>query len=517
MVFPAITIVRNALEMEYIPACREALCIVSRCIEWRYDGLCNESDEEVEEAGGDDLESKHTVRRGSRVMNIPRRQKGPGWHSRNTNSHQLFIDMVDVLVQFVDSVPQPLTGALIDLGPLLAVLARSARLVEWSDDWYSSWLVLVGWWIVCLAGPILFRYALPLVIALTALVLTWIAGRRESGLLVTETVLQNALADLSTIRGALPEQRRPTPWPPIVTLRTAAFLSIPWLLLTYFISTQIILAVIGTVVLTHRAPWVRVLCSVIWRSAFVRSCVYRVGAYITGQGLPKYVVSNQPTPTTPSAVPSLRFLFTVYENQRWWMGLDWTAALLPSERPSWSSPSLHAVSPPNSFTLPEATTTYLPSADGQSRIKRTAVWRWEEAEWRLAVHKEGGSLSRVERTPPAVDGTQPSAQVPSGSRLLRAATRSSSASIPNSDADTPSDNTDQNHSEEPQTDPDGWIYADNKWENNSHRGGLGKVRLTVITHPYTHHSQPPPPLHSSPDTGAGLVWLLLQNPSRSSS
>lgn len=29
------------------------------------------------------------------------------------------------------------------------------------------------------------------------------------------------------------------------------------------------------------------------------------------------------------------FRFEVHENQRWWMGLDWTSALLPQERPSW--------------------------------------------------------------------------------------------------------------------------------------------------------------------------------------
>lgn len=29
------------------------------------------------------------------------------------------------------------------------------------------------------------------------------------------------------------------------------------------------------------------------------------------------------------------FRFEIYENQRWWMGLDWTHALLPGERPTW--------------------------------------------------------------------------------------------------------------------------------------------------------------------------------------
>ena len=30
---------------------------------------------------------------------------------------------------------------------------------------------------------------------------------------------------------------------------------------------------------------------------------------------------------------------------------------------------------------------------------------------------------------------------------------------------------------EPFTDQDGWIYGDNKWENQSSKGGIGKVSL----------------------------------------
>ena len=33
--------------------------------------------------------------------------------------------------------------------------------------------------------------------------------------------------------------------------------------------------------------------------------------------------------------------------------------------------------------------------------------------------------------------------------------------------------------EEPLTDPDGWVYADNKWEGASSKGGMGKVRRSL--------------------------------------
>ncbi|KAF5351806.1 hypothetical protein D9756_007391 [Leucocoprinus leucothites] len=393
--------------------------------------------------------------------------------------------MVEVLAHFVDSVPQPLTDALVHLAPALAVAARISRLVAWNDDWYSSCLALAGWWLVCLAAPPLFRYAFPV---LTALCIGWTA-RRQPPPLVTETVLQNAIADLTALRGVLPTLFTVS-LPPIALFRAAAILTIPWLILTYLVPSRLLVAIIGSLLICHRAPWARILRSVLWKSAFVRTGVHSAQAFLTGQLLPEFVSSNQPTPTTPAPVPSLRFLFTVYENQRWWMGLDWTAALLPSERPSWCSPALHPVSPPTAFTLPDPTTVYLPAPDGKSRIKRTAIWNWDESEWRLLVRKQGSSLSRIERPPPSIDDSSPltpssSTVTSSGSRLLKAAAnkfKESSNSItspqpssPNSpSADLQDASNDQDDSGEPLTDPDGWIYGDNKWESQSHRGGLGK-------------------------------------------
>ena len=63
--------------------------------------------------------------------------------------------------------------------------------------------------------------------------------------------------------------------------------------------------------------------------------------------------------------------------QRWWIGLEWTQALLPNERPSWSDPT-HAPSvPPGAFTLPSSSTT---TFDGTTR---TYTWKWLDPEWRI--------------------------------------------------------------------------------------------------------------------------------------
>ena len=125
-----------------------------------------------------------------------------------------------------------------------------------------------------------------------------------------------------------------------------------------------------------------------------------------------------------------RFAFIMYENQRWWMGLDWTAALLPGERPSWCSASQAPLSPPAAFALPAPTTVFLP-VDGvpDAREKLTATWTWAEPEWQVVVRRDG----------------EPSAEV-EGVENLEV------------------------------TDADGWVYVDNKWEGPSGKGGIGKVR-----------------------------------------
>ncbi|EEB87195.1 hypothetical protein MPER_15556, partial [Moniliophthora perniciosa FA553] len=136
--------------------------------------------------------------------------------------------------------------------------------------------------------------------------------------------------------------------------------------------------------------------------AWLRWCIYHLWAFLSGQPLPPRALSKpvEANISPSEAANSLRFLFTIYENQRWWMGLDFTAALLPSERPSWSTQSGQPIQPPNLFTLPEDTVVYLRERDGK-RVKRTATWRWEEPEWKVLVRKEDGATNRVERPLPS--------------------------------------------------------------------------------------------------------------------
>lgn len=268
-------------------------------------------------------------------------------------------------------------------------------------------------------------------------------------------------------------------------------LYIPYSILVFLVRLRVIVAVAGTVILTWNAPWAVVAREDLWHSAWFRWSVYHIWSFISGQPLslpsqpyPTAVKSKTKTDpkageTTVTTAEPIRFLFAIYENQRWWMGLDWTAALLPQERPAWSTASEEPVSPPSAFILPPPTTVYLPHEKG--RAKHTATWTWEEDEWRVLRKLEGSSTSRVERPLPSLKEELHS------SRLLKAAGKvkdvKDAAKIGHEKKDKEKEEEEHSDSDEPLTDTDGWVYAGNKWEGSSGKGSMGKVCPARILFP----------------------------------
>lgn len=294
---------------------------------------------------------------------------------------------------------------------------------------------------------------------------------RSSQPLVTEVTLQNIVSDLQSIQSLLPS------FPPLpetrVLIRTLLLLYAPLLAVTYCIRLRILIAIAGTLLVTYRAPWAIVLRKTLWRSAHIRWIIYNLWSHLSGQPILSASIPHDADASSTKPLNTLRFLFTIYENQRWWMGLDWTAALLPGERPSWCSAAQYPVSPPNAFSLPKSTTVTVSDSKGM-RVRRTAIWRWEEPEWRVMVRRGDGGLSRVERPLPSMDKE-------GASRLLKGKRRESSGSTtatpPTPAGDLLEDNADNVDDASPDlaTDSDGWVYGDNKWENQSSKGGMSKA------------------------------------------
>ncbi|KAF8441379.1 Peroxin/Dysferlin domain-containing protein [Boletus edulis BED1] len=412
------------------------------------------------------------------------------------------------VVDFVSATPPSLTLLLVPLAPLIHHARHLTDILSWTAHWEESVLLLALWWSLCLFADLTLRFFLPVAVLFVFALRHW-SDPTASGPTppATEAVLHALVDDLAALNALLPDPSLPVP--SLTLVRIAAVLYLPYLVLTYLVPLPICIAISGTLLIIHRARWARNARAALARSAHLRWAFYHFASLLSGTPLPTpltpppeyasrpvsgatdYSSAHSHTdddPSAPRPSPPLRFLYTVYENQRWWVGLDWTAALLPGERPSWCSASQLPLPPPSTFSLPSPTISFVPVGK-HGRAKRMARWTWEEPEWRVVVRKEGqGGLWRIEKAPPkdTPDDTGTAA------RMLRAARGSSTSESPERDKKQLADLADSSiipaHEDDIVTDPEGWAYGDNKWEGANSKGGMGKytryrrwTRIAVLT------------------------------------
>lgn len=228
---------------------------------------------------------------------------------------------------------------------------------------------------------------------------------------------------------------------------------------------------VGLVALTWCAPWAKLLRMALWRSALIRRTVLGVVACLSGSNTLEHAWrTSKPKVATVGKTQKYetRFEFAIYENQRWWIGLDWTAALLPNERPSWSDSDNNPVEPPAAFSLPRPTRTAAPSDRPSLVDYRVSEWRWTDPEWTV----DGAQfITSTVYTPHDTEADE---------KLVR---ETQTASAPVLDAadrhqasvealvDIPG------IAHNPVTmsvDNEGWEYGDNTWGKLSKNNGLGR-------------------------------------------
>lgn len=281
------------------------------------------------------------------------------------------------------------------------------------------------------------------------------------------------------------------------------------------LSVRHVLLAVGCIALTWCSPWATLLRAALWRSALVRRLVTGAVRVLSGSenvsAFWRSVAPKQLRGASTALVQDTRhaathetvFQFEIYENQRWWIGLDWTAALLPNERPSWSDGDNNAVAPPSSFTLPATTRTRVPSSAKPGRDDvRTAEWHWVDLEWRVAgaqsitstvytpasampaseaqrlstrfveekhVDDAGAVLDATDRLKAATDAAS---KGPAPDKQEAAALQSAEQELPEElasvarPASLASNATD--------VDPEGWQYGGNSWEKLNRVNGIGK-------------------------------------------
>ncbi|KAG5972178.1 hypothetical protein E4U55_000881 [Claviceps digitariae] len=167
-----------------------------------------------------------------------------------------------------------------------------------------------------------------------------------------------------------------------------------WLALTmpplYVITTRRVVLVFGTIILTWHARPMRVTRTLLWRSSIIR----RSAAAITGLHIQSPTKSGHTLAAAEAAAKGqahktatgsgfghktgrgkgsgVKFTFIIYENQRRWVGLGWTASLFAYERPAWTDEHNNAVPSKDEFELPDV-------EDG-SKMR----WQWVEgSRWRV--------------------------------------------------------------------------------------------------------------------------------------
>ncbi|KAK4547726.1 hypothetical protein LTR36_000684 [Oleoguttula mirabilis] len=331
--------------------------------------------------------------------------------------------------------PPQVTRALAYSHAFILPLNHVAGLLSWTtaDPW-ESFLLLAGFWFTVLYGSDVIRWAGPLVVVvglilgmysrryspLSSTVWSGEKARRKRADSEQRKSLDEILETLRTFTGRCDVLLDPclqlteflstqssatsaTTRPALTTLfiRLLAFLPI-WILLTlppfYIVTTKRIALLLGTLGLTWHSRPARVTRTLLWRSRTVRNTL----TLLTGLqflGPPPQPIGPPPLPPRPKgagaasalnvkgAGPGIRFTFTLWENQRRWIGLGWTANLLAYERQAWSDEHHNTCADPDRFELPDTE-------------HDATKWRWVPGgEWRVE-----GAMTDKEKSAKRIGG-----------------------------------------------------------------------------------------------------------------
>ena len=332
--------------------------------------------------------------------------------------------------------PPQITRALSHLYPYLLLLNWLAGLLTWTTgDIWESFLLLAGFWAITLYGDCVMRYAGPLVVV-SGLMVALHVRRRSTLFLLSESTGKNgdqkgsgksvshrrSLDDivdcvtlftarcdvllepflqvtnfLSMNRTTRSTTSTASSQPVLLTLFIRALFMTPvWIILSLpplrIVTAKRAVLVIGTTIMTWHSPAAKISRTLLWRSRTVRhlcqlvtglrfSQAKKTGAFRSllssfrlGGTARKVADSPEELVKQQSSVPkSIRFTFTLYENQRRWLGIGWTSSMLAYERPAWTDERLNPKPPKEKFRLPEVEGAH-------------AKWRWVEgSEWEIDV------------------------------------------------------------------------------------------------------------------------------------
>lgn len=185
-------------------------------------------------------------------------------------------------------------------------------------------------------------------------------------------------------------------------LFTTIFLTPLYLVVSsVFVTPRIILLMTGIYILTYHLGYMRVFRRLLWRFKATRLLVF----YMTGldfnlprnRSLLQAAMAKVHKTTHDLSGKPVRFTYVIYENQRKWLGIGWTANLLTYERAPWTDEFLNELASIEDFKLPE------PTDDTPYTLAFAhAKWRWVDKTWRLDLTNDGAiqlpALKRLKTT-----------------------------------------------------------------------------------------------------------------------
>ncbi|CAO3570998.1 unnamed protein product [Mortierella alpina] len=204
------------------------------------------------------------------------------------------------------------------------------------------------------------------------------------------------------------------PWTTTKVLAVAVVTYVPWLILNYFVPMRFIVVVLGSIVICWRAPWFAVLWAVAAKfqafSPLLQLIPFwpRPEVSATYQKKKRFSVKDiisraigQRKKDDSEAYKSYKtntgydieedhatmyYKFVLYENQRWWLGLEWTPMMLPNDRAPWTDDHLEPTQSKSAFQLPPPHIAHEAIPGSSNKVlRKSQEWRWLDPHWRLKL------------------------------------------------------------------------------------------------------------------------------------
>ncbi|CAL9737852.1 hypothetical protein MOSE0_M09714 [Monosporozyma servazzii] len=298
----------------------------------------------------------------------------------------------------LNSTPPIVSRQLLKLYPYLIILDRFLGVLTWnnSEMYSANYLLIIIFVILVEYFEFITKYLGHIVLIL----LLWIYSLLDK-YINSMVSAYPTLDDIVLIMGSL-SQKADLVQAPITILNkqdiarllfTISFFTPCYVILTSFIlSPRHAFLVLGLYILTYYSPLCRWLRMVLWSFRFIRLGMF----YLTGLSLGgltnrdknafrkaiEIVASKTKskdgdnTGHDISTAGGVKYTFVLYENQRRWIGIGWTASMLSYERDCWTDEFLNPTSNPTNFKLPQDE-----SDENQ--------WQWLDDQWQLDKTNDG--------------------------------------------------------------------------------------------------------------------------------